>query len=131
MWTHVRFGGGAIDLLGYTAGAATPGAALPLTLVWRSLEPVDTNLTVFVHLSGPGGESWGQADREPGQASYRTTDWRGGEVIIDQYRPTLDAAAKGEVTVCLGWYDVATGKRLQTNDEHDQFCPRAMPVAER
>ncbi|MEO8084719.1 MAG: hypothetical protein ABI780_12925 [Ardenticatenales bacterium] len=131
VWTHVRFGGGAIDLLGFTAGAARPGEVMPLTVVWRSLEPTAGNLTVFVHLTGPDDVSWGQSDREPGQASYRTGDWRGGEVIIDQYRPTLSAEATGQVTLCLGWYDAATGVRLSTNDGQDQFCPRPIEVVGR
>lgn len=127
VWTQLRFGG-AIELVGYTAGTARPGDALPLTLVWRALEPTPANLTVFVHLLGPDDVDWGQDDREPGQASYRTMDWQGGEVIIDAYRPVLDAAASGEVRLCLGWYDGATGTRLTTTDGQDAFCPRPIAI---
>ncbi len=127
IWTQLRFGG-AIELVGYTAGTARPGDALPLTLVWRALEPTPANLTVFVHLLGPDDINWGQDDREPGQASYRTMDWQGGEVIIDAYRPVLDDAAAGAVRLCLGWYDGATGTRLTTTDGQDAFCPRPIAI---
>lgn len=128
VWTHVRFGGAA-ELIGYTAGPARPGEELPLTLWWRAQEPLATNWTVFVHLLGAGDKPLGQDDREPGQASYRTSEWRGGEVIVDHHRPRLDAAAAGEVRLCLGWYDVATGARLKTSDGQDAFCPRPLPIA--
>lgn len=127
VWTHVRFGGAA-ELLGYTAGAARPGEPLPLTLWWRAQEPLPENWTVFVHLLGAGDAPLGQDDREPGQASYRTSEWLGGEVIVDQHRPRLDPAAADEVRVCLGWYDVATGRRLTTSDGQDAFCGRPLRV---
>ncbi len=126
-WTTVRFGG-AVDLVGYTIGNARAGEELPITVVWRSLEPIEHNLTVFVHLVGPSGESWGQDDREPGHASFRTSDWRSGDVIVDRHRPELAVDASGKVGFCIGWYDHMTGERLRVGDGQDAFCPRPIQV---
>jgi len=115
IWTAARFGG-RIDLLGYTVGAARPGAALPITLVWRCLEPVGEDLTTFVHLVGPGGEALGQSDREPGRASYRTSAWQAGDVVIDHFAPELAEGARGPVTVEVGWYNARTSARLTVGD---------------
>ena len=127
IWTKARFGG-AIDLIGYTAGTARAGEVLPITIVWRALEPLGRNLTVFVHLRSPDGESWGQDDREPGHASYRTSDWQSGDVIVDRYRPVLSSDSSGEVAFCIGWYDRESGERLGAGDDRDEFCPRAIPI---
>lgn len=127
VWTDARFAG-AIDLLGFTLGEARAGERLPVTLVWRTLEPLDEDYTVFVHLRGPDGEGWGGDDREPGRASYRTSAWQPGDIIVDRYRPRLDEAAEGEVRVCLGWYERETLARLPLGDGGDEICSRPLPV---
>lgn len=130
VWTNARFGG-AIDMLGYSLGRAQAGEALPITIVWRSLEPIGRDLTVFVHLMGPEGQSWGQDDREPGHASFRTSEWRSGDVVVDRYRPTLDPGAIGQIGLCIGWYDRSTGERLGAGDDRDAFCPRPIIIETR
>jgi hypothetical protein len=111
--------GDAIELLGYTTGEAIPGQPLPLVLVWRSVAPVDVDLTLFAHLVDADDAGVGQLDREPGHASYRTSQWAVGDVVIDRLMPVLSEDASGPVSVRLGWYDRHTGTRLATGDGSD------------
>lgn len=111
--------GGAIELVGYTLGEAAPGEPLPVILAWRSLAAVERDLTVFVHLVGPDGRALGQDDREPAHATYPTSRWRPGEVVIDRFTPELIADAPGSLSVVVGWYDRSTGRRLETADGRD------------
>jgi hypothetical protein len=120
--------GGALRLVGYTAGPARPGEVLPIVLAWRTEEPTSQNLTVFVHLVGPGGEPLGQDDREPAHASYRTSRWRPGETIIDRFSPILAAGARGPVSVQVGLYDQTTGERMKTSDDLDAVNLKPIPL---
>jgi hypothetical protein len=123
-----RFGG-AIELVGYTVGRPVPGEALPVTLVWRVIEPLAEDLTTFVHLQSPDGRALGQEDREPGFASYPTSRWRSGELIIDRFEPRLDPAAAEEEAVrpVVGWYARESGERLRVA-EADALPLRTLPV---
>ena len=108
--------GNAIRLAGYDVGPLRAGEPASVTLRWLSEAEVDDDLTVFVHLLDSDGKSVGQMDREPGWASFRTSDWEPGDVVIDRYRPLLAADAEGPVTVVVGWYDQASGKRLRVGN---------------
>ncbi|MBN1178117.1 MAG: glycosyltransferase family 39 protein, partial [Anaerolineae bacterium] len=54
--------GGAIRLHGYGPAevSVVPGAGLPLRLVWQATGPADRDYTLFVHLWGPDGRTYGQ-----------------------------------------------------------------------
>ena len=119
-----------IRLVGYTAGPARPGEPLAVVLVWEALAPIGTDLTVFTHIVGAEGSGLGQDDREPAHASYRTSAWRPGDIVIDRFEPVLDAAAAGVVHVALGWYDLATGERLLTADGADSVTLGPFEVGE-
>jgi hypothetical protein len=110
-WSGAVFGG-AIELVGYSTGTARAGEPLPITLVWRALADLDRDLTVFVHLQDESGATVGQQDREPGQASFRTSSWQAGTVVVDRYLPLLASDTTGGVTPVIGWYHAATGERL-------------------
>ena len=110
---NVLFGDG-ILLVGYTLGAAQPGEPLPVVLTWVAQRPMSDDLTVFVHLVDATGEAVGQLDREPAWASYRTSEWQPGDVVIDRFEPVLAEGAAGPISVEVGWYDAATGSRLPT-----------------
>jgi hypothetical protein len=118
--TFARPGGDdLIRLVGFTAGPATPGQPLSLVLVWEALAPIGRDLTVFTHIVGADGTGLGQDDREPAHATWRTSGWQPGDVVIDRYEPVLDETASGAVRVSVGWYDLATGERLVTADGAD------------
>jgi len=120
--------GGAVRLVGHTLGEARPGEPLSVVLVWEALDPPPTDLTVFVHVVGPTGQPWGQDDREPAHASYRTSGWRAGDILIDRYRPVLHPDASGEIEVLVGWYDRVSGSRLVTEDGRDAYRLGPLPV---
>jgi hypothetical protein len=101
-----------IELVGYTMGEAKPGEPVSLTLIWRAVEPPSVDLTTFVHLLGPEEADWGQEDREPGLASFPTSRWRSGDIVVDRFEPVLSPEARGPLTVRVGWYDRASGERL-------------------
>ena len=71
---------------GYAVTAQTrPGDAILLTLLWRSLAPVDENYQVFVHLLDEQGTKIAQADGQPVQWLRPTSTWQAGEQIVDRY----------------------------------------------
>jgi hypothetical protein len=110
---------GAVRFVGVTVGTARRGEPLPVRFVWESLAAVDADLTVFVHLKDAAGNPAGQLDREPARASFRTTAWRPGDLVIDQYAPVVDANAVGPITIEVGWYDGRSGDRLAYHEPAD------------
>lgn len=95
---------------------ARPGQTLPLTLYWSadaSAEAADRSFTLFVHLVGPDGATYGQVDRIPGDGKAPTTSWAAGQVIVDEVElPVQDNAPPGHYQIALGFYDAYYGDRL-------------------
>ncbi len=130
IFVAARFGG-AIDLVGYTVGdAPRAGDAVPITLVWRTVEPLDRDWTTFVHLVAADGTTWGQQDGEPGGGTYPTTRWRTGDIVIDRFTPVVDADASDAdadaegradqlrgLRPVIGWYDRTTGERMRVGEQ--------------
>ncbi len=127
VWTKAFFGG-AIRLQGYSVGQARPGEPLPITFVWQAVEPLGDDLTVFVHIVGEGGQAFGQEDREPGHATYRTSQWTSGDVVIDRYWPRLAADASGTIRIHVGWYDLETDRRLELPDGETFFRLKPLEI---
>lgn len=109
-----------IALVGYSADRARyrPGDECTLALYWRSMVAVETDYTMFVHLLGTSGSAEGGPvlagwDQEPGRASYPTSAWVPGEVVIDEYSLTLPGdMAPGTYELEVGVYELATMQRL-------------------
>jgi hypothetical protein len=107
--------GDRVELLGYdlSAGSASPGDTLALTLYWRALAEMDESYTVFTHVAAPDGSIVGQKDNPPAGGSYPTDLWLPGEVVVDIYEIPISAdAAPGEHTLEVGAYVAETGARL-------------------
>ena len=98
-----------------------PNTALRLTLYWRVLAPMEVSYTVFTHLLDANGQLWAQKDTPPVRGSYPTTEWRGGETIVDKYDIVIppDAPA-GQYELEVGLYEATTGQRLPLLDETGQ-----------
>ena len=111
----VRFGD-CCELLGYIQ----PGGArdrpvhsgdwVPLTLVWRALNPTDQNYSVFVHARKLDGQGVGQVDTYPGNGMYPTSLWQSGEIIVDTVQVLISTTVEGPslVRFDVGLYDLST-----------------------
>jgi hypothetical protein len=110
----LRLGEG-IEILGFDLGPdpVRAGAALDLILYWRSLAPVRTRYTVFVHVLDAQGRIVAQVDAPPAQGARPTTGWLPPEVITDRHVLQLpEALPAGSYVLTAGLYDPRTGARL-------------------
>jgi hypothetical protein len=105
---------GWIRLNGYAlTPRSKPGGALLLSLQWQSLQQVDQNYHVFVHLLNERKEKVAQRDGQPVQWLRPTSSWRPGEEIRDPYGLLLPLEiAAGNYTIAVGLYDPVNGQRL-------------------
>jgi hypothetical protein len=112
---RVRFEAG-IELVDWHA--ETTDGKTQLQLRWRTLRPLTTDYTVFVHLER-GRSVVAQDDRAPGAGYYYTTWWRPGDEIVDthvleaRYDPNQDR-------ILVGWYEWSSMQHLRVLDENDQ-----------
>jgi len=85
---------------------------LLVTLVWQAATELDRDYTAFIHVIGEDGRLVAQLDRPP--AGYPTSDWRSGEIVIDQFPLTLpdDLSQDEEFIVNTGFYYLPTLERL-------------------
>ena len=91
----------------------SPGASLLVELHWQSLQVVDKNYHVFVHLLDATGTKHAQRDGQPVQWLMPTSIWEPGQEIVDRYGLMLaQDLPQGEYTVAIGLYDAETGDRL-------------------
>jgi hypothetical protein len=84
---------------------------LSLVLYWRSLERMENDYTVFVHLLDAEGNIVAQGDSPPVQGHYPTTMWAVGEVVRDEH-PLVgppEAIVRG-VRFAVGWYSAQEGR---------------------
>ncbi|MCB0214344.1 MAG: hypothetical protein KDJ52_33705, partial [Anaerolineae bacterium] len=96
-------------LLGYDLPArrAQPGEAIPVTLYWQALSPMDQNYVIFTRLLDAQQQRRGGYDRWP-QETAKTTLWHEGEVVVDTFGVSIDAAApNGVYTIDIGLYNEA------------------------
>ena len=103
--------GGRVELLGYDL-SGLDGPAVGLTLYWRTLQEMEKNYTIFVHLLGPDGTLFGQADAMPQGGAYPTSLWARGEVITDHYQIPVTAGATLPLSLKVGIYLPSTGEQL-------------------
>ena len=90
-----------------------PGVQADLRLYWEAEQEADRNWKVFLHVLGPDGTIYAQADAEPQGFSRPTQTWRAGEVVPDDYQFEIAAdAPEGVYTVIIGMYDGETMERL-------------------
>ncbi len=121
----VRFGP-ALRLTGYDlpVTATRPGGTIPLTLYWKTTEPVEGSYKVFVHLLGTVYNAdqqnflWGQQDVEPLRGEPPLRAWLPGQVMADLYQlPVQPDAPPGPYRIEIGLYDPLSGERLPAYDE--------------
>jgi hypothetical protein len=109
---HANFGD-EITLLGYDFPdrKTQPGGALPITVYWQALRPIDQHYIVSNHLLyGADMHQWGGRDRVP-QDYYSTVLWTPGEVVRDEYLVPVDSSAPpGVYRLDLGLYVEVAGQ---------------------
>ncbi|MEM7536550.1 MAG: phospholipid carrier-dependent glycosyltransferase [Chloroflexota bacterium] len=90
-----------------------------VVLVWRHDARTYRDLTAFIHLIDIEGHQIGQADKVPGNGSYRTPFWAIGERVIDRYPVGInDPCAGGEEgRLLVGWYEwLGNNRRMARTD---------------
>ena len=108
------------------------GGVVEVVLYWRAEAIVEQSHTVFVHLVGPDGQVYAQADSLPQAGRHPTTHWLPGEVVPDPYRLELSTdTPPGAYRVLVGLYDPATLDRLPVTDAQGEPVPDdAIPIGE-
>ena len=116
--------GNVASLLAYEVSkdALRPGDMLPVTLYWKTLEPTDEDISIYLQLVGGQDQVLGQIDSYPGGGAYPTSMWSPGQIIRDEYMVPLGAAPAEPLAAQLqaGLYRFQTGKRLAAVDPQGQ-----------
>lgn len=116
---QVRVGavmGGAIELAGFDMTACevkTATCNLQLALHWRSLQPIEQDFVVFVHLvDAKTGRLVAQNDGQPLNGTHPTSRWAAGEWVRDEHTLGLGNAPPGQYELRIGFYLPYSGERL-------------------
>lgn len=103
-----------ISLAGYdTFTQTTTGTRMRVDLVWRCIQSLTGDYTVFVHIRDTENNVVAQADNKPLNWTFPTNQWQTGQYIYDEHN--LDIAedlAHGSYFLYVGLYDAQTGQRL-------------------
>ena len=97
-----------ITLLGFTA----PATRDRIQLFWQAAKTPAGDYNAFVHVLDEQGRVIAQMDKTPGNGNYPTSQWKQGEVIVDEYAFNAANIASGTYTLQIGLYSPTTGKRL-------------------
>ena len=120
--------GNAVRLLAFQIDRTTvqPGDSLAVTLYWQALQPVDEDLSTYVHLFGWRGQRLGQRDSHAGGGTYPTSRWSPEQVICDTLLLPVREDAAGPVAAELevGLYRLRNMERLPAVDEQGQSVGR-------
>ncbi len=94
-----------------------PGGVVTVTLEWLALAPTPLDMSAFVHLESPSGETCGQWDGPPLGGRYTTDEWGPGERIVMKVGVPVDEhVPAGQLSMRTGWYDWRTVERLDLRD---------------
>ena len=126
--------GGAIQLEGFAdlpagGSALRPGAALPVRPRWRSIAPVEHDLTTFVQLLDASGQLVASGDAQPLGGRFPTSLWEPGEEVDDAYQVVVPPGVAGPVKLIVGLYRLETGERLGTDKGADFLSVASFVVA--
>ena len=112
-----RFGSD-VELVSQEARFTAPGKLI-LRTEWRATESIREDWTIFVHLVREG-QVVAQNDGIPGDGLLPTSQWRTGDVIVDE-RGLAGPVVAGRDEVRIGLYRPDTGARLAVYDAAGRF----------
>ncbi len=95
-----------------------------LTAYWQAETDIETDATVFAHLTGPDGALVAQADGYPLLGMLPFWLWEPDQVVRDVRH--FDPVPAGEYTVRLGIWEMATGEHWLADGYPDGIVP--LPV---
>ncbi len=121
--TNVNFGN-KIAIYGYNIH--TDNGNLSLEIIWKTLDNMDTDYKVFVHLVDRSGVILAQRDAMPQTDSYPTSLWLPGEYVVDTYE--LPVAASG-YQLQVGLYDPDSAVRLPILDGEQKAVGDFLPIS--
>ena len=111
--TMVNLGNG-VTLLGYDLPRTVvrPGETLPVTLYWKTAQPLTVDYSTFAHVVAPDFYVLAQQDNaHPGR--YPTTRWGTDEYNRDVHEiPIPPGVPPGTYQLAVGMYSPFTGERL-------------------
>lgn len=98
-----------------------PTDQLTVWLYWRALEPSETPLKIFLHLTSPAGIA-AQDDQYPQNGRADTSTWQSDTIYRDVYTLPLSGVLAGEYALVVGFYEPETNQRLSVGtDGGDSF----------
>lgn len=90
---------------------------LRLRLLWQAEAEIETDYTVFVHLTR-GDAILDQDDSPPARGYYPTSLWRVGDIVDDEHTLALpEPYDPAEHRIIVGLYNLETLQRLQVLDQ--------------
>ncbi len=106
-----------------------PGGSLLVVLEWESMDLVNKDFQVFIHLLDQNGTKLAQRDGQPVLWLRPTSTWQIGEQIVDRYGLILpDDLPPGEYWVAVGLYDPETGVRQPASAGPEDFAITLGPI---
>jgi 4-amino-4-deoxy-L-arabinose transferase-like glycosyltransferase len=85
-------------------------------LIWRTDQPVDQPVRVFVHAVDARGRIAAQLDEPPGTVYYPPLSWGRGSVIIHPVTLAVSLPQGGDFTLRIGLYDPENNERIHVLD---------------
>lgn len=103
-----------------------PTRELHLRLYWMALARTEVPLKTFVHVYGEsnpasGSPLWSQDDQYPQEGRLDTSAWHVDMAFRDVYYLPVDDLVAGSYEIRAGWYDPASGKRLNLPDGNNSL----------
>ncbi|MCB9078784.1 MAG: hypothetical protein H6631_14375 [Anaerolineaceae bacterium] len=111
-----------VTLMGRSLAQASlsPGDWLRFSLIWRTPQLPNRDVTVFTQLIGPDGQVWGQRDNVPGGGWYPVSLWPPDQPVVDDYAFQIQPdAPPGEYRLIAGLYFSDNQTRLLTQTGAD------------
>jgi hypothetical protein len=98
----------------YVGGrAGRAGETLPVIVKWKVLGPPPENYQIFLHIDEPGGDTRAQLDVEPFFGGLPTSEWKPGEILVEQYEiPLAKGLPQNQYRLVAGMFEADTGRLI-------------------